>query len=87
MSYLPIEVISAANQPGKLMDGDGLHLTVTQNRSKRWVHRFMFQKAGVIVIINVEYLIPACAPHQTCSLEIPISVLASETRQFSSAAI
>ena len=43
MSNLTIKSISAANQPGKLMDGDGLHLTVTQNQSKRWVHRYMFQ--------------------------------------------
>ncbi len=43
MPNLTIKAINAANQPGKLMDGDGLHLTVTQNQSKSWVHRFMFQ--------------------------------------------
>ena len=43
MPNLTIKTIAAANQPGKLMDGDGLHLTVTQNQSKSWVHRFMFQ--------------------------------------------
>ena len=43
MSNLTIKTINAAKQPGKLMDGDGLHLTVGQNQSKRWVHRFMFQ--------------------------------------------
>ena len=42
MPNLTIKAINAANQSGKLMDGDGLHLTVTQNQSKRWVHRFMF---------------------------------------------
>ncbi len=43
MSNLTIKTINAAKQPGKLMDGDGLHLTVGRNQSKRWVHRFMFQ--------------------------------------------
>ena len=43
MSNLTIKTINAAKQPGKLMDGDGLHLTVGHNQSKRWVHRFMFQ--------------------------------------------
>ena len=42
MSKLTIKAINAAKQPGKLMDGDGLHLTVGQNQTKRWVHRFMF---------------------------------------------
>ena len=43
MPNLTIKAINAANQSGKLMDGDGLHLTVTHNLLKRWVHRFMFQ--------------------------------------------
>ena len=43
MSNLTIRTIAAANQPGKLMDGDGLHPTVTQNQSKRRVLRYMFQ--------------------------------------------
>ena len=43
MSNLTIKAINAADRSGKLMDGDGLHLTVTQNQSKRWVYRYMFQ--------------------------------------------
>jgi len=39
---LTIKAIKAANHSGKLMDGDGLHRTVTHNK-KSWVHRFMFQ--------------------------------------------
>ncbi len=43
MSNLTNKAIYAANQPGKLMGGCGLHLRLTQNRSNRWVHGLMFQ--------------------------------------------
>ena len=40
-NQLKAHEVESASQPGKLYDGNGLHLLIRDNGSKYWIHRYM----------------------------------------------